>query len=237
MAGFVRYNKVIQDILKEVVKDFETEVLHHSITAKEYWQKFFRKKFFQISSLGDSIYTEIKRVIGETSANTGQCSECVVIILENFDHFKINNPELHFPVKNLGRCTIKGYGNSGTSYDIPHYNLVTREFLNWEYHEIIVIIDNEDLVDNDSAKPLISNALIYDIGMNTSYSLKLGGFIRSLIPVSLLRAFKPETLILKIPDYLILEISHRHNGMLNGIDKWRNISNKSCKLDKGWYCC
>lgn len=222
-----RYNSVIQNILENTVVNFERKVLHHSITAKEYW-----KKFFEISDLGNNIYTELKRIHGEKDKYKGFCSTYVVTILQNFDEFKLNNPELHFPVRNLGRCRINGYNNTGANCNIPYYNLFTNEFLDWKYHEVIVVIDDEDLVNDGDESPLISATMIYSIGMNRLNLLKLKPFIKDLVPVAMINMFRPGV---EIPDHLIFNITHRYTDLLDTIDKWRNLDNKICKMDKRWY--
>ena len=213
----------IQFMLAEFVENFEATLDLDNITAKEYWEKVFLK-------LGKSINKTIATNIGlSTEYDSGRCSEIVLSILQNFDEFCIEHPSLHFPSKNLGRCRIHAMTETGKILTIPHFKLSTNQFLDWKYHEIIIILDDEDLVNTHT---LLSNSMIYDIQMNQSRILTLRGFVKDFIPTQLLRMFKPDIVI---PDSLTFRITHRLSGVAIECDKWRNLENRTSLLTKNWY--
>jgi len=214
----------IQHLLRGFVGDFESTIDIDSISAKEYWEQIFLRT-------GEKIYEIITDKIGSSSGfDSGRCSEYVLCILENFDQFSCDNPELHFPTKNLGRCRIQGLKDTGQKQVIPHYKLSTNEFLRWDYHEIIEIIEKSDLKDHRGS--LISQSMIYDIQMNKLHVLKLRGFIAALIPTNILRMFVPDVIT---PDNVIFSISHRYTGMAIYLDAWEAYKIKDTLLTKRWY--
>ena len=214
----------IQRLLSSFVENYESTIETSSISAKEYWEQIFLRT-------GEKFDEIITDKIGSSSEfDSGRCSEYVLCILENFDQFSCDNPELHFPTKNLGRCRIQGQKNTGQHQLIPHYKFSTKEFVRWNYHEIIVIVEDNDL--KDHIRSLISQSMIYDIQMNKLHVLKLRGFITALIPTNILRMFVPDVII---PDNLIFSISHRYTGMAIQHDAWESYKIRDSLLSNKWY--
>ena len=229
--SFKRYNKNVIRLLEENVPLFEAKNTS-KLTAIKYWGSFFLT-----TDIGRLLRDEIQNVIGEhdTSGDMGLCSEFVLYILQNFDYFKSEHPELYFPVKNLGRCRINGFDKTNKNIPIPYYKFITGEFLSWNYHEVIVIINDEDL---DVSKNLISNSIldnakIFDIGMNTKFILDKGGFLRDLVytGVGQFGVVKKNN----IPYYLLLEITHRYSGVLFDRDSWSNLKGISIRIQNSWF--
>ena len=222
-----RINQNIQKLLTETVKSFEDSIVHDSITAQEYWKQFFKK-----TCLGETIYIELQLSIGKTDTeDIGRCSKFVLGILENFDKFKKDNPIFYFPVENLGRCRMRGYNVNGADIKIPHYNLYTDDFLEWNYHEVIVVINDEDL-SNDDRTPILNNALIYDININKIYLFTISRFVKKLIPIKVFSIFKSEMVI---PAFLIFQITHRFVGAIINLDKWNGIEGRTVRINDNWY--
>lgn len=203
----------LQYILNETVTVFENKrpELRDGI---EYWSRYLNTR-----DLGNTIFDIVKKIAGES-----RCGDYVQIILTNFDYFKMHHLDLHFPIEFLGRCRITAKHQT-SDCKIPYYDYADNKILEWGYHEVIVIINNADLV---SGKPLATNAKIYDIVMNKMNTLTVRGHRGALVPSRLLHNIAPK---LQIPDTIILDITHRHRGFIDSMDKWHHTPNRKCYYD------
>lgn len=228
---FKRHNKNIQALLAEKVHPFETKYTSQP-NAIKYWGSFF-----STTDIGRLLRGEIQNVLGERdeSGDIGRCSEFVLYILQNFDHFKSEHTDLYFPVKNLGRCRINGFDKTGKNMPIPHYKFITGELLSWDYHEIIVIINDEDLYDSKNliSNSILDNAKIFDIGMNTKFILDKRGFFRDLVHTGAGQSDLAKKYY--TPDNLMLDITHRYSGVLVDKDSWSNLKGKSICIPSSWF--
>lgn len=209
-----RINESILNILEENVPQFE-ESLDPTISTQAYWGTFFRM-------FGEQIYEHIK--IYEASY---RCSEIVLNILHTFDTYKLSHPTLTFPSNTLGRCRITARA-AEQEVGIPYYNLSKCTLIEYSYHEVIIIV-NDELITDDA--PLLAGVMVYDICMNKQRTLQMGGFIRSLIPTEMIHMFAPRAVI---PDYITLNMSHRHGGLVDFPGNWKNYQRTLC-LDNSWF--
>ena len=208
-----RISEEIQDLLKNAISNFEEKLTE----TDNYWEKLI-----EVPQLSNNLMEKLVELL---LIDEGKCSDTVLTILENFDYFKARHPELTFPVRNLGRCRVRGFDNNDVHTDIPYYNVGTRTLRTWKYHEFIVIISDDDLL---SGLPLLSKANIYDAEINKKRILSINGYLTSIVCKPIITSYYPSG---QIPTYLIIAINHRHAELLENFDKWFRVPHRVIKYN------
>lgn len=208
-----RISEDIQTLLKNAISNFEANLRD----THNYW-----KKLIEVPQLSNNF---MEKLVALLLLDEGTCSNTVLTILENFDYFKRQHPELIFPARNLGRCRVEGFDSIDIPTDIPYYNLVTKNLRSWKYHEFMVIISDGDLL---SGLPLLSKASIYDAEINQKRILSLNGYLTSIVCKPIITSYYPSV---QIPTYLIMTITHRHLGSMAKYDKWFRLPHRVIKYN------